>query len=151
MRIVRLANFVAPRSGGLRTALRELGAGYLAVGHEPVLIVPGDCDHDAQTPQGRVITLRGPLVPLLGGYRLLLSRRRDSGRGQRRQRTARGDRVGGSPVSPARTSRRAYARCCPGHRKGVARPHGRGRRNFGWEASVGGFLAAHGVSEAVPA
>lgn len=76
MRIVRLANFVAPRSGGLRTALRELGAGYLAAGHEPVLIVPGDCDHDAQTPQGRVITLRGPLVPLSGGYRLLLSRRR---------------------------------------------------------------------------
>jgi len=30
MRIVRLANFVAPRSGGLRTSLAELGAGYLA-------------------------------------------------------------------------------------------------------------------------
>jgi alpha-1,6-mannosyltransferase len=76
MRIVRLANFVAPRSGGLRTALRALGAGYLAAGHEPVLIVPGDRDGDEQTPQGRVITLRGPLVPLSGGYRLLLSRRR---------------------------------------------------------------------------
>ncbi len=36
MRIVRLANFVAPRSGGLRTTLAELGAGYLAAGHEPV-------------------------------------------------------------------------------------------------------------------
>lgn len=76
MRIVRLANFVSPRSGGLRTALCELGAGYLAAGHEPVLIVPGDRDDDTQTPQGRVITLRGPLVPLSGGYRLLLSRRR---------------------------------------------------------------------------
>ena len=30
MRIVRLAHFVHPTSGGLRTALRELGAGYLA-------------------------------------------------------------------------------------------------------------------------
>ena len=40
MRIVRLANFVAPHSGGLRTSLRELGAGYLAAGHEPVLIIP---------------------------------------------------------------------------------------------------------------
>jgi len=30
MRIVRLANFVAPQSGGLRTALAELGAGNLA-------------------------------------------------------------------------------------------------------------------------
>lgn len=30
LRIVRLANFVAPASGGLRTALRELGKGYRA-------------------------------------------------------------------------------------------------------------------------
>lgn len=30
MKIVRLANYVGPRSGGMRTALRELGAGYLA-------------------------------------------------------------------------------------------------------------------------
>ena len=36
MRIVRLANFVAPHSGGLRTSLAELGTGYLAAGHEPV-------------------------------------------------------------------------------------------------------------------
>jgi alpha-1,6-mannosyltransferase len=41
MRIVRLANFITPYSGGLRTALRELGAGYAAAGHEPVLVMPG--------------------------------------------------------------------------------------------------------------
>lgn len=76
MRIVRLANFVAPRSGGLRTALRELGAGYLAAGHEPVLIIPGDRDGDELTSQGRVIMLRGPQVPLTGGYRVLVGRRR---------------------------------------------------------------------------
>lgn len=77
MRIVRLANFVGPCSGGLRTALHELGAGYLAAGHEPVLVVPGDHDRDERTGQGRVITLRGPVVPLLGGgYRLLLCRRK---------------------------------------------------------------------------
>jgi phosphatidylinositol alpha 1,6-mannosyltransferase len=76
MKIVRLANFVAPRSGGLRTALRELGAGYLAAGHEPVLIIPGDRDGDEETSQGRVITLRGPRVPMLGGYRVLLGKRR---------------------------------------------------------------------------
>jgi len=75
MRIVRLANFVGPRSGGLRTALRELGAGYLAAGHEPVLVVPGDRDRDEQTRQGRVIMLRGPRVPLAGGYRVLLNER----------------------------------------------------------------------------
>ena len=75
MRIVRLANYVAPHSGGLRTSLRELGAGYLAAGHEPVLIIPGERDSDEQTPQGRVITLSGPRVPFTGGYRVLLRKR----------------------------------------------------------------------------
>jgi alpha-1,6-mannosyltransferase len=76
MRIVRLANYVAPHSGGLRTSLRELGAGYLAAGHEPVLIIPGERDSDAQTPQGRVITLSGPRLPFTGGYRALLRKQR---------------------------------------------------------------------------
>ncbi len=79
MRIVRLANFVAPHSGGLRTALRELGAGYLAAGHEPVLIIPAERDSDEQTAQGRVITLRGPRVPFTGGYRVLLRKRKVTG------------------------------------------------------------------------
>ena len=76
MRIVRLANFVAPRSGGLRTSLAELGAGYLAAGHEPVLVIPGERDGDELTAQGRVITLRAPGVPFTGGYRVLWRRRR---------------------------------------------------------------------------
>jgi len=76
MRIVRLANFVAPQSGGLRTSLRELGAGYLAAGHEPVLIIPGATDSDEQTEQGRVITLHGPRVQFLGGYRVLTRKRK---------------------------------------------------------------------------
>ncbi len=76
MRIVRLANFVAPHSGGLRTSLAELGAGYLAAGHEPVLVIPGERDGDGQTAQGRVITLRAPRVPFTGGYRVLWRRRR---------------------------------------------------------------------------
>ena len=76
MRIVRLANFVAPRSGGLRTSLAELGAGYLAAGHEPVLVIPGERDSDQPTAQGRVITMRAPRVPFAGGYRVLWRRRR---------------------------------------------------------------------------
>ena len=59
MRIVRLANFIMPRSGGLRTALRELGEGYAAAGHEPVLVQPGVSWSDEMTGQGRVITLPG--------------------------------------------------------------------------------------------
>ncbi|MEU4201503.1 glycosyltransferase [Streptomyces sp. NPDC039022] len=76
LRIVRLANFVTPESGGLRTALRALGAGYRAAGHDPVLIVPGPAAGDEDTGQGRVITLPGPVLPGTGGYRVLADRRR---------------------------------------------------------------------------
>ncbi|WP_155054487.1 glycosyltransferase [Streptomyces blattellae] len=79
LRIVRLANFVAPASGGLRTALRELGKGFKAAGHEPVLIVPGERYSDRETEQGRVITLPGPLLPGTGGYRVLIDKRRVAG------------------------------------------------------------------------
>ncbi|MGV9390182.1 glycosyltransferase [Streptomyces olivaceus] len=75
LRIVRLANFVAPASGGLRTALRELGRGYRAAGHDPVLVVPGAHADDRETEQGRVITLPGPLLPGTGGYRVLTGSR----------------------------------------------------------------------------
>ncbi|WP_199562218.1 glycosyltransferase [Micromonospora deserti] len=76
MRIVRLANFVTGRSGGLRTALRHLGEGYAAAGHDPVLVVPGRRDADEHHPWGRVVTLAGPELPRSGGYRLLTDRRR---------------------------------------------------------------------------
>ncbi|MEV1024548.1 glycosyltransferase [Streptomyces sp. NPDC050264] len=75
LRIVRVANFVAPASGGLRTALGELGAGYRAAGHEPVLIVPGDRFSDVDQAQGRVLTLPGTPLPGTGGYRVLTERR----------------------------------------------------------------------------
>ncbi|GIE81503.1 GDP-mannose-dependent alpha-(1-6)-phosphatidylinositol dimannoside mannosyltransferase [Actinoplanes philippinensis] len=73
MLIARVANFVHATSGGLRTALRELGRGYQAAGHEAVLIVPGAEAGEEETPQGRVITVPGPAVPGLGGYRVLLN------------------------------------------------------------------------------
>ena len=76
MRIVRLANFVMPRSGGLRTALQALGEGYRAAGHEPVLVVPGRRAGEQHTAHGLVITVRGTRVPGTGGYRVMLGRRR---------------------------------------------------------------------------
>lgn len=72
MRIVQLANFYGPRSGGLRTALNHLGAGYVAAGHEVVLIVPGPRRDDKLLPSGvRRITLPAPKVPFMGGYRVV--------------------------------------------------------------------------------
>ncbi|WP_455430024.1 glycosyltransferase [Micromonospora globbae] len=76
LRIVRLANFVTTRSGALRTALRHLGEGYRAAGHEAVLIVPGPRHADERHPWGRLITLPGPELPGSGGYRLLVGRHR---------------------------------------------------------------------------
>jgi len=75
MRIVRLANFVTVHTGGLRTALRELGRGYQAAGHEAVLVVPGRRYSDKVTTQGRVITLPSAPLPRTGGYRVLAGRR----------------------------------------------------------------------------
>ena len=72
---MRLANYVAPASGGLRTALRELGAGYQAAGHEPVLVIPGPQPGRNRTEQGLVVTVPGWRVPGTGGYRAILARR----------------------------------------------------------------------------
>ncbi|NUS16944.1 MAG: glycosyltransferase, partial [Streptomyces sp.] len=74
LRIVRVANFVTPVSGGLRTALRHLGEGYAAAGHDPVLVIPGPAASDETTSQGRVITLPGTEIPGSGGYRVLTRR-----------------------------------------------------------------------------
>ncbi|HXV91649.1 MAG TPA: glycosyltransferase, partial [Pseudonocardia sp.] len=70
MRIVQLANFYGPRSGGLRTALHHLGRGYAARGHEAVLVVPGRRGGDERLDGGvRRITVAAPGLPGTGGYR----------------------------------------------------------------------------------
>ncbi|MFC0115166.1 glycosyltransferase [Kibdelosporangium aridum] len=70
MRVVQLANFYGPKSGGLRTALHHLGAGYCAQGHDVVLVVPGSGYADEPMPNGvRRITLPAPRIPGTGGYR----------------------------------------------------------------------------------
>lgn len=69
MRIVQLANFYSPTSGGLRTAVDTIGHGYLAAGHERVLIVPGQRRTETESDAGLVITLPGPSVS--GGYRMV--------------------------------------------------------------------------------
>ena len=72
-RIVQLANFVGPRSGGLRTTLTHLARGYAAAGHEVVHIVPGGQPAVHVTEWGRRVVLRG--LPLPGtGYRVVVAR-----------------------------------------------------------------------------
>lgn len=70
MRIAQLANFVGPASGGMRTALRALGEGYVDAGCRRLLVVPGPEDARTSTPLGDVVQLRAPRVG--GGYRLIV-------------------------------------------------------------------------------
>jgi alpha-1,6-mannosyltransferase len=73
MRVVQVANFYGPRSGGLRTAVDRLGAEYCAAGHEVFLIVPGPRTDHTRLSTGVVrITVPAQLIPLTGGYRAVL-------------------------------------------------------------------------------
>ena len=73
MRVVQVANFYGPRSGGLRTAVDRLGAEYCARGHEVFLVVPGPFSEWHELPSGVVrISLPARLIPFTGGYRAVL-------------------------------------------------------------------------------
>src|ERR1700741_2012840 len=73
MRVVQVANFYGPRSGGLRTAVDRLGAEYCATGHEVFLIVPGRCPERTELQTGVVrIPLPARLIPFTGGYRAVM-------------------------------------------------------------------------------
>ncbi|MDZ4270082.1 MAG: alpha-(1-2)-phosphatidylinositol mannosyltransferase, partial [Mycobacterium sp.] len=75
MRVVQVANFYGPRSGGLRTAVDRLGAEYCAAGHTVFLIVPGPCVQTTTLPTGVIrIALPARLIPFTAGYRAVLPR-----------------------------------------------------------------------------
>lgn len=70
MRVVQVANFYGPRSGGLRTAVDRLGAEYCAAGHTVFLIVPGPRLERTTLPSGVIrVSLPARLIPFTGGYR----------------------------------------------------------------------------------
>jgi alpha-1,6-mannosyltransferase len=73
MRVVQVANFYGPRSGGLRTAVDRLGAEYCGAGHQVFLIVPGPRTDRSLLPTGVIrITLPAWLIPFTGGYRAVM-------------------------------------------------------------------------------
>jgi len=75
VRIVHIANFYGPNSGGIKTTLHELGRGYLHYGHEFIYIVPGVTNHSEVTPYGYKITLPSVMLPGSGGYRIIRNNR----------------------------------------------------------------------------
>jgi alpha-1,6-mannosyltransferase len=71
VRIVQLANFYGPTSGGLRTTVDALGAGYTSAGVDRVVIVPGAEATDGPTVAGRRITVPARRLPGGSGYRAI--------------------------------------------------------------------------------
>ena len=73
MHILRVANFVSPTSGGIKTALRSWGQHYQELGHRASLIIPGPGPEISEEAQGTVY--RVPASPVPGtGYSLMWSR-----------------------------------------------------------------------------
>lgn len=72
MRIVQLANFYSPTSGGLGTMLRSLAQGYTNAGHEVVRVVPGPTDKEWHDGTATVIEIGAPLLGSTG-YRMIRS------------------------------------------------------------------------------
>jgi alpha-1,6-mannosyltransferase len=75
MRIVHVANFYGPKSGGIRTTLHELGSGYIARGHEFTYIVPGNGFFCEENSYGKKITVPSVVLPFSGGYRIIRNNR----------------------------------------------------------------------------
>ncbi len=75
MKIIHIANFYGPKSGGIRTTVHQLGQGYIRRGHEFILIVPGCAHYVEQTPNGLRITVPSFRLPFSSGYRIIRSNR----------------------------------------------------------------------------
>ena len=75
MKIIHIANFYGPKSGGIKTTLHNLGSEYGKIGHEFIYVVPGKQFSREKTEHGGCITLPSWVIPFSGGYRVIRSTR----------------------------------------------------------------------------
>jgi alpha-1,6-mannosyltransferase len=75
MKIIHVANFYGPKSGGIKTTLHNLGTEYQKIGHEFIYVVPGKKFSREKTEHGGCITLPSWTIPFSGGYRVIRSTR----------------------------------------------------------------------------
>lgn len=75
MKIIHIANFYGPKSGGIKTTLHNLGTEYQKIGHEFIYVVPGKKFSREKTEHGGCITLPSWTIPFSGGYRVIRSTR----------------------------------------------------------------------------
>ena len=70
-RIAHIANLYGPKSGGLKTAMNSIAQEYTNLGHDVMLIVPGERDLVTKKPFGTVVEIKAPIIPFSGGYRII--------------------------------------------------------------------------------
>jgi alpha-1,6-mannosyltransferase len=75
MKIIHIANFYGPKSGGIKTTLHNLGTEYQKIGHEFIYVVPGKKFSREKTEHGGCITMPSWAIPFSGGYRVIRSTR----------------------------------------------------------------------------
>lgn len=75
MRIAHLANMYGPKSGGLRTTVDRLALEYSKLGHQVLVITPGTTSSEVNTNAIKKISIKSPLLPGSGGYRVILNLR----------------------------------------------------------------------------
>ena len=71
-RIVQVANFYGPKSGGLKTSMVEIAKQYSRSGIECLQIVPGHSYSRSNTNYSELITIPGWRIPFSGGYRVII-------------------------------------------------------------------------------
>ena len=72
-KIAHIANLYGPKSGGLKTAMNSIAQEYTNIGHEVMLIVPGERDLVTKKPFGTVVEIKAPIIPFSGGYRIIFN------------------------------------------------------------------------------
>lgn len=75
MKILHIANFYGPKSGGIKTTIHDLGKRYQVAGHEFTFVVPGVNLSQTTTAYGTALYLSSREIPFSGGYRIFKSRR----------------------------------------------------------------------------
>ena len=75
MKILHIANFYGPKSGGIKTTIHDLGRRYEIAGHEFIFVVPGINLAQTNTVYGKALYLSSREIPFTGGYRVFKSRK----------------------------------------------------------------------------
>lgn len=73
MKILQVANFVHPASGGLGRAVSALAHEYRSLGHDVRTVFPSDSE--CVDPSSSTWTVHGVRIPTMGPYRAIVSRR----------------------------------------------------------------------------